>query len=240
MSPAAENLVVLDGRVTDEKLAELLALQGEHPTLDFKQLVDPNETGSLVEFAKDVGAFQVAGGYIIAGVDGHGVPNGSMDGCDRRLFDEANLTPKLLRYLPEGLTIHPRVTTWQGHTVVSVFIAPHPDGYAVFKIDGQYERNGDTKTVFRAGEIFWRDGTRSVRISQRGWNEIIERKITSRKAEWMAEQQELRRREREELEAGHQARGLADSPVGTMNLGLSTDELRLGVLELARMNTGSA
>lgn len=85
MSRPGDKLVVLDGRVSDEKLAELLDLQTEHPMLDFKAIIDLEKRG-VVELAKDVGAFQVAGGYVIGGVDGHGVPNGAMDGCDARLL----------------------------------------------------------------------------------------------------------------------------------------------------------
>lgn len=232
-----DKLIVLDGRITDEKLAELLDLQMEHPQLDFKKKIELTKAG-LVELAKDIGAFEVAGGYIIGGVDGHGVPTGDMDGCDQRLFDEANLVPKLLRYLPEPLTIHARITEWKGHTVVIIYVAPHPDGFAVFEADGQYEKQGgkpgESVVLFRRGEIFWRDGTRSVRISQRGLREVIERQIEARKRTWLDEQQGLRRREREEMEAGHAARDLAAAPLGTLNFGLSAEELRLGVLELIR------
>lgn len=177
----SDRLIVLDGRVTDEKLAELLELQTEHPMLDFKELIDLTAKAGVIELAKDVGAFQVAGGYIIGGVDGHGVPNGRMDGCDPQLFDTANLVPKLTQFLPEPLTIHSRVTEWKEHTVVVLYVDPHPDGYAVFKAVGQYPKpggkNGELKVVFREGEIFWRDGTRSVRISQQGLREVIARRI---------------------------------------------------------------
>jgi hypothetical protein len=234
-----DKLVVLDGRVTEEKLAELLDLQTEHSLLDFKKVINLDKPG-LVELAKDVGAFQVAGGYIIGGVDGHGVPNGMMDGCDARLFDTANLIPQLNQFLPEPLAIQARVTEWKGHTVVILFIAPHPDGYAVFKAIGQYPKpggsKGEMKVVFREGEIFWRDGTRSVRISQQGLRGVIARRIEVAKTAWMEEQQELRRRDREELQAGFAGRELAKAPLGTMNLGLSADELRVGVLELVRAN----
>jgi hypothetical protein len=232
-----DKLVILDGRVTDEKLAELLDLQTEHPMLDFKQVIDLTSTPGVVELAKDVGAFQVAGGYIIGGVDGHGVPNGQMDGCDPRPFDSANLVPKLTQFLPKPLAIHSRVTEWKGHTVVIFYIEPHPDGYAVFKAVGQYPKpggkNGEMKVVFRESEIFWRDGTRSVRISQQGLREVIARRVAYAKTEWMEEQQ-LRQREREAIEAGYAGRELARAPLGTMNLGASAEELRLAVLELIR------
>jgi Schlafen, AlbA_2 len=240
VATTGDKLIVLDGRVTDEKLAELLDLQTEHPQLDFKKVIDLTTTAGVVELAKDVGAFQVAGGYIVIGVDGHGVPTGDMDGCDPQHFDSANLVPKLSQFLPEPLTIHSRVVEWKSHTVVILFIAPHPEGYAVFKAVGQYPkpggRSGEMKVIFREGEVFWREGTRSVRISQQGLREVIERRIAAARAEWMLEQQEMRRREREEIEAGYAGRDLAKAPLGTMNLGASAEELRIAVLELIRAN----
>jgi hypothetical protein len=236
----SDKLIVLDGRVTDEKLAELLDLQTEHPMLDFKKVIDLTLKGDLVELAKDVGAFQVAGGYIIVGVDGHGVPTGEMDGCDPQLFDSANLVPKLTQFLPEPLAINSRVTEWKNHKVVIFYIASHPDGYAVFKAVGQYPKpggkKGEMKVIFREGEIFWRDGTRSTRISQQGLREVIARRIAAAKTEWMEEQEELRQRDREAVEAGYAARELAKAPLGTMNLGASAEELRVAVLELIRAN----
>jgi hypothetical protein len=143
--------------------------------------------------------------------------------------------------LPEPLAIHARVTQWEGrspdgqHTVVIVFVGPHPDGCAYFTRDGEYEKpNGDRVTAFRRGDVFWRNGTSTERLTQEGHREIVRRQVEQEKTEWMREQEELRRREREQLEAGREARSLAEAPVGTMNLGLPIAELRLGVLELAR------
>lgn len=236
MSSAPISLVVVDGRVSDEKLAELLDLQAEQPQLDYKRVIDLSSTRSLVELAKDVGAMQLLGGYIIGGVDDRGVPTGEMnDGCDVRLFDESRLTPRLLRYLPEPLTVRTRVAMREGNTMVMVCVLPHPNGYAVFHTDGQYERaNGKPVIAFRAGEIWWRDGTRSVRMSQVGFEEIILRRLGLAKSEWMDEQQELRRSERDEIAAGYAGRDLARAPLGSLTLGLPTDELKTAVLELLR------
>src|SRR5450755_4317225 len=74
--------VVVDGIVSDEKLSELLALQAEYPDLDYKRTVDLTVTEGTVELAKDIGAMQVRGGYIVIGVDGHGAPTGELDGAD--------------------------------------------------------------------------------------------------------------------------------------------------------------
>lgn len=72
MTTPQNPLVVLDGRLDDDKLTELLAIQAEHPELDFKSKLDLRATASQVELAKDVGAMQVLGAYIVigAGEDG--------------------------------------------------------------------------------------------------------------------------------------------------------------------------
>lgn len=226
--------VVLDGRVSDEKLNELLALQAEYPEFDYKRVIDLSGVAGLAELAKDVGAMQVRGGYLIAGVDDHGAPLPDMDGIDTRSFDEASLVPKLLSYLPQPLELRSRVLVRDGRTVVLIYVGRHPSGCAIFHTTGQYERKGKMEVVFRAGDVFWRDGTRSVRISQQGFEEIIERRLADEKRGWLDEQHELRRNERAELQAAYESRGLADAALGSVNLDLPTETLTLAVLELIR------
>lgn len=95
-----------DGVVTSERLAALLALATEYNDLDYKRMLDLSTTREKVELAKDVGAMNVKGGYIVIGVDGHGNPTGDMDGVDTAVFDAANLVPKMERYMegPLGIT----------------------------------------------------------------------------------------------------------------------------------------
>src|SRR4051794_34854076 len=97
--------VVVDGIVSEEKFAELLALQAEYPELDHKETIDLSTTAGVVELAKDIGAMRVGGGYIVGAADGNGRLTGLRDGADPRPFDEANLKPKLLRYLSEPLDL---------------------------------------------------------------------------------------------------------------------------------------
>jgi hypothetical protein len=92
--------VVVDGIVSEEKLAELLALQSEYPELDYKRRIDLSLRAQLIELARHIGAMSVRGGYIVVGVDGDGAATGEMDDVNPQLFDEANLKPKLLRCLP--------------------------------------------------------------------------------------------------------------------------------------------
>lgn len=226
--------VVLDGVVNDEKLAELLALQTEYPELDFKQALDLASTEDVVELAKDFGAMQVRGGYIVVGVDGHGTPTGSLDHMDARPFDEANLAPKLLRYLPEPLELRTRVLKRGDHAVALLYVGPHPSGCAFFRAVGQYQKNGKTVVAFRAGDVFWRDGTRSTALSQQGFEEIVASRILVAKQDWLAEQREIRSRDLAELQQSYASRQRSEAPLGAVSFDLSTPDLNVSVLELLR------
>jgi hypothetical protein len=226
--------IVVDGILSDEKLAELLAFQTEYPDLDYKRTIDLTTTEGVVELAKDVGAMQVKGGYIIGGVDNEGALTGGLDGADLRPFDEARLVPKLLRYLPEPLELRTRVTDRGGHQVVVIYVGRHPSGCAIFRADGQYEKDGGLVVAFRSGDVFWRDGTRSVRLTQQGFEELIERRIADAKALWLEEQHEIRRRERAELRASRESREAVTASLGAVSFDLEPAALNLAALELVR------
>lgn len=229
-----ENPVVVEPIVSNEKLGQLLGLQAEYPELDFKRVIDLTSTEGVVELAKDVGAMQVRGGFIVGGVDDHGTPTGEMDDVDARPLDESRLVPMLRRYLPEPLEIRSRVIRRDGHAVALIYVGPHPSGCAVFHTDGQYRRGNQTVIRFRAGDVFWRDGTRSVRINQQGFEEIVRRRIEREKSDWLREHQELRRGEFEQLQAAYESRRIADAPLGALGLDIDTDTLISGALELLR------
>ena len=227
--------VVVDGIVSAEKLAELLALQTEYPELDYKRRLDISVRAELIELAAHVGAMNVRGGYILIGVDGDGVPTGDMDKIDTQLFDEANLKPKLLRYLPPSLELRTNVLEREGHQVVVICVHPNPAGCAIFNTDGAYQRDdGEEVVVFRAGDIFWRDGTRSMRISEQGLEEVVRRRVAAEKETWLADQEEIRRRERRELQEAAESRRLGEGPLGSVSLDLDPEQLNLAALELIR------
>ena len=227
--------VVVDGIVSEEKLAELLALQAEYPELDYKETIDLSTTAGVVDLAKHVGAMRVRGGYILGGVNGTGGLTGLLDSVDPRPFDEANLKPKRLRYIAPPLELRTSVIEHKGHRVAMICVLPSAEGCSFFCADGKYEdKNGNEKVVFRKGDVFWRDGTRSVRLDQQGFEEVVERRIATQKEEWIKEQQEIRRRERTDLEAAHVGRELAEAPLGSVHLDLAPQELTLAALDLVR------
>jgi hypothetical protein len=183
---------------------------------------------------------QVRGGYILGGVDNNGALTGGLDGIDRRPFDEARLVPRLLKWLPEPLELRARVAERDGHTIVAIYVGRHPSGCAFFRADGSYMKNNREVVVFRAGDVFWRDGTRSVRMTQQALEQIIEQRIVDEKSGWLEEQREIRRRERADLEAAYEGRRLTEAPLGTVNLDLDAGALSLAALELLRQDDAIA
>ena len=236
VSSALETPVVLDAIVSYEKLRELLALQTEYPELDFKELIELDAPGGVVELAKDAGAMQVRGGYIVGGVDGHGKPTGRMDKIDARRFDEASLRPALLRYLPEPLVIRSCRLDHDGHVVVLIYIGRNPLGCAIFHTDGEYEKDGRKVVTFRKGDVFWRAGTSSERLSQHGLQEIIEHRVEAEKAAWLEEQQLIRRGEQADLQAAYESRRVAEAPLGALSFDLDAVALTAAALEAIRAN----
>ena len=227
--------VVVDGVVSDEKLGALLALETEYAELDFKRSIDLTKTRDLVELAKDVGAMQVRGGYIVVGVDGDGTACGELDASQKPHFDEATLTPKLRKYLPSRLEVATRWFDNAGSPLALIYVGAHPSGCAIFKADGQYEGDaGNTVGVFRAGEIFWHNGTRSERLNQDGLEEVMRRRVQHEKAGWIAEREEVYRQALARLEAAYESRSVAVAPLGALSFDLNSESLTAAAIELVR------
>jgi len=153
------------GSVSADILATLLDLQGERDWLDYKRQCDLSSARGLVEFAKDVGAMMITGGYIVVGADDNGQPTGDVDHLE--LFDPATLHAKLAKYLGRPFEIRSATHDYHGQSYALVYAVPHLDGFCVFERDGSYQDGKGQITVFRAGDVFARHGTRSERWNQR-------------------------------------------------------------------------
>jgi hypothetical protein len=153
------------GSVDADALARLLALQSENDWLDYKRQCDLSSTRGQVEFAKDVGAMMITGGYVLVGAGDNGQPTGEVEHLD--LFDPASLHAKLAKYLPKPFEIRAATHRHQGQSYALVYVAPHPDGFCVFERDGTYSDGKSQAVTFRAGDVFARHGTRSERWNQR-------------------------------------------------------------------------
>ena len=115
-----------------------------------------------------------------------------------------------------------------------LYIGPHPSGCAFFSANGIYGK--PEVPIFREGDVFWRNGTRSERMSQQGLEEVIRRRLDFAKDGWMDEQRDIRRREQIEYEAASKGSG----SLGSVNLDLDQAGLNIGALELVRRDDNIA
>jgi hypothetical protein len=180
--------VVVEPRVGEEKLRELLAFGAEAPSLDYKETCDLSAARDRAELAKDVGAMQVDGGFIVIGATSSGIPSGRLTEVQARQFDEARLRDILKRWVPVPLDLLLSVHCIDGSCLVLIYVAPSPAGLCIFKADGQYPNpQARPINVFREGDVYVRDGTQSRRWQQPDIARILGRIRTAEKERWRAE-----------------------------------------------------
>lgn len=174
---------VVEPVVTEEKLRQLLDEQHESESLDYKAKLCLSDARHLVEFAKDVAAMQIDGGFIVIGADDNGNPTGQVTPEDAKLLDESRARPKLARFLPEPFEIRCAQHTINGNLIVLVYVGPKPMGLCIFKAAGNYPGG----TAFRAGDVFARHGTSSEPWRQSDIEKIFARRIQREKESWRLE-----------------------------------------------------
>lgn len=193
MEPADEGSLGLPmgpgKKVSAERVWQLLGEGAESKYLDYKEALDLDQRRDVVELAKDIAAFSAEGGHVVVGATNEGQPSSRFDEVHARKFDEANVRQKLSRYLAGAYDIRCAFHTRDGHWFAVIGISPSLDGLMVFRADGTYPAvsgRGD-EVVFRAGDVFVRDGTRSSRWQQHHVREFIERAVRKQKEAWLAE-----------------------------------------------------
>lgn len=82
---------------------------------------------------------------------------------------------KLAKYLPKPFEIRAAIHTYRSQSYALIYVMPHPDGLCVFERDGRYLDRDKQVTVFRAGDVFARHGTRSERWNQQDIAVLTER-----------------------------------------------------------------
>lgn len=233
--PRSREPVVVEPVVNREKLRELLALETEYATLDFKSGCNLADKRNQVELAKDVGAMSVRGGFLVIGVDGRGKPTGDLTVEQGKLFDEARLRPRLLKWLPESLEICSQTHEIDGHQVVLVHVSPNPARCVFFRADGQYDQPGKApKVVFREGEVFFRNGTESARLNQLGLEQVVQKRVEQERGRWEDEHSASYRRLADVLRAGAAGQHVASGSAVEFNLTLEAEVLIEAAVELLR------
>ena len=165
-----------------DRLRALLARAAESADLDYKATWDPGEKPDLIELCKDIAAMESLseGGYIVVGADDHGAPSGMFAPASPKDFDEQKVRSRVVSVLGEPLDLSAALHQIGSDHYLLIGVGPNPDGMRIMAKDGEYAG----KTVWRAGDVFVRRGTSSVRWNQHEAHAIIERVIASRKEEW--------------------------------------------------------
>jgi hypothetical protein len=169
--------------LAEDVILDLIAQGFETEELDYKNYFDPSDRDSVIEVIKDVAAMQAMGGYLLFGVDNSGNVTGSLDSVDPRLFDETSMRAKFEKHFDGFLSLSVRTITVQGKKVVAVYMEPHPHGFAIIKAD--VEKGGKIK--YRAGDVFVRHGTASVRGQHDDIAKVRASLLARKRAEWIRE-----------------------------------------------------
>jgi hypothetical protein len=230
--------VVVEPVVSREKLMELLALQTEYSSLEFKGVCDLDHKPHVLALVEHCGAMSVRGGFIVVGVDGRGSPTGTLTQSQARRFDEAHLRPKLSRWLPDSLQLASQTHELHGCLIVLIYVAPNAAGCASFRADGQYREpgNDDPVVVFRQGDIYWRNGTKTERISQAGLEEIIAQRVRHERQLWMDEHDANLTKMIKGLSTITEGSAAARKPSPVFNLDLPRDLLIENAHQLVRLD----
>lgn len=218
-------------QVSRERLLQLLD-QGEASDLDFKAACDLNERSELVAITRDIAAFSARGGHVVVGVHEDGTPSEMLAGDAAKLFDEATLRAKIApKYLPESISIATGVHEVEGHPVIVVFVAAHPNGFVVMQSDGDFQRpDGKPAQEFRAGDVFVRRGTSSRRWNQQESDEALACAMAARREQWRKDL----RGDLASLGLAQQAQGIAKGPAGSFTWQMDNDAFEATLVELLR------
>src|SRR5699024_4065625 len=120
------------------------------------------------------------GGYILVGITDDGkLPQRPWRIKNPQMFDGATLRDKIGKYIEADIEVVSQLHTINGSDVVVIAIFSTRTGLPVPMMTvGQYNQpNGrgrmKTRTVFRPGEIFIRDGAGNVPVRYRDWPAIL-------------------------------------------------------------------
>jgi len=166
----------VDGSVSAEKLTELLAVGTEYAELDFKRELNlaKGQDKHRVDFASDVAALSSLpqGGYIVVGADDYGQLVGAeFAQPSPAQYDEATLRQIVAGYVEGPVRLAVGLHAVDDRKVAVVYVGPTDDALPpVMRREGSYTLpGGDTKIAFRAGDVYVREGTSSIRMQHKNW-----------------------------------------------------------------------
>lgn len=171
--------VVVDGRLTREKLDELLSLAAEHSELDFKASLDLTDAPHRLGLVKDIIALANTGtgGYIIVGANEDGSAARDRQPVDARRFDSADLAQLVSRHVVAAPIVAAQTHEVDGWTFVLIHVAPSTNNLpCIIDSSGEYDRgDGRMKTVLQEGVLYVREGTHTVTATDAHWAQLLGR-----------------------------------------------------------------
>jgi hypothetical protein len=170
--------VVVDGRLTREKLDELLLLAAEHPELDFKRSIDLTEPHHRLGLVKDIIALANTGtgGYIVVGANEDGTAARDHSPVDASRFDSADLAQAVARHVISAPIVSSQSHELDGWMFVLIHVAPSVSGLpCIISKSGEYQADKGMKVVLREGVLYLREGTRTVTGTDAHWTTLLSR-----------------------------------------------------------------
>jgi hypothetical protein len=170
--------VVVDGRLTREKLEELLSLAAEHAELDFKASLDLTDAPHRLGLVKDLIALANTGtgGYIVIGANEDGTAARDQTPVDASQFDSANLAQALARHVVSAPIVSAQRHDLDGWTFVLIHVAPSASGLpCLVSKTGSYQTAKGMKVVLQQGVLYIREGTRTVTATDAHWSTLLSR-----------------------------------------------------------------
>lgn len=164
---------------TDKEMLVSLLSQGEGPHLDFKMDIDWDSTEARVKFVKDVVSLinTHPGGHLIIGVNDDGSPASEKINFNRNRYDSASLMDLVSKYIDAPIDIRSQIHIVEGHEYAIIAVLGRGSWLPIpMSRQGNYmDLNGKQKHVFRAGDIFIREGSKNVSIKYVHWEFLIKR-----------------------------------------------------------------
>jgi len=168
--------VVVDGRLTREKLDELLALGAEHAELDFKATLDLTTPGHRLGLVKDLIAMSNAGsgGYVVVGVNEDGTVATGVPAVDATQFDSADLAQQIGRHVVTAPVVTSQRHEVDGRMLVLIHVAPPVSHLpAIISKSGEYADGKRMKVVLVEGVLYIREGTHTVTATDGHWMQML-------------------------------------------------------------------
>lgn len=172
--PSKPSPVVVDARVDETKLRELLGHAAEYPELDFKQTMDLGKKSikDNLDFVKDALSMSNSthGGYLIIGATGDGTPAHGSEPINPAHFDSAILKDKVSTYVADHVSIVSKIHMVEDRNIALIYVAPPSDGIPHMTVqEGRYDRG----IIIRKGTIYTRQGTQNVIASSNDLRRLL-------------------------------------------------------------------